>query len=108
MESDELVLVAEFDSGDEAQVAHALMKSAGIPSFLMSESTYAPDPNWAYEGGDGVVLLMVSPLCLAQAREILDSQISEEDLIAQAEAAALPPESAAVENANDDPLAKKS
>ena len=93
MENDEWVLAAEFYSAARARVAHALLKSAGIPSFLKGSIT--------------AIRLMLPPSFLAQARELLDSQISEEDLIAQAEAASLPPESAAGENADDDPLGKK-
>ena len=92
-ESDECVLAAEFYSYSRAKVAHALLKSAGTPSFL--------------KGGITAIQLMLPPSFLAQAHELLDSQISEEDLIAQAEAAALSPESAAGEDADDDSLGKK-
>jgi hypothetical protein len=93
MESDEWVLAAEFNSVARAQVAHALLKSAGIPSFLKGSIT--------------AIQLMLPPSFLAQAHELLDSQISEEDLIAQAEAAARSPESAAGEDADDDRLGEK-
>jgi hypothetical protein len=48
---------------------------------------------------------MVHPSFLAEAQELLDSPISEEDLFA--EAMALPPESAAGEEAEDNPFGKK-
>lgn len=93
MESDEWVLAAEFCSAARAKVAHALLKSAGIPSFLKGSVT--------------AIQLMLPPSFLALAHELLDSQISEEDLIVQAEAAALSPESAAGEDADDDQLRNK-
>ncbi|MGB6941102.1 MAG: hypothetical protein WBE37_01730 [Bryobacteraceae bacterium] len=86
METDEWVLAAEFYSDAQAKVAHALLKSMGIPSFLKGTVT--------------AIQLMLPPSFLAQAHELLDSQISEEDLISQAEAAA-------GEDTDDDPLDKK-
>jgi hypothetical protein len=82
MDSDEWVLAAEFNSNARARVAHALLKSAGIPSFLKGSVTD--------------IQLMLPPSYLAQAHELLDSQISEDELIAQAEAAA-------VEDEDEDP-----
>jgi hypothetical protein len=93
MDTDEWVLAAEFYSNARARVAHALLKSAGIPSFLKGTVT--------------AIQLMLPPSYLEQAHELLDSQISEEDLAAQAEAAAPPPESSADEDADDDSLGKK-
>jgi len=78
VKNDEWVLVAEFNSNVQARVAHALLKSAAIPSFLKGTVT--------------AIKLMAPPSYLEQAHELLDSQISEEDLIAEAEASA--PESA--------------
>jgi hypothetical protein len=91
MKSDEWVLVAEFYSEAQAKTAHALLKSAVIPSFLKGSVT--------------AIQLMAPPSFLEQAHELLDSQISEEDLIAEAEA--LPPESAPGEDADDDPSGEK-
>jgi hypothetical protein len=93
MQSDEWVLAAEFYSDAQAKAAHALLKSAVVPSFLKGTVT--------------AIQLMVPPSFLEQAHELLDSQISEEDLIAQAEAGAGPPQSADGENTDDDPLGKK-
>ena len=93
MDGDEWVLAAEFYSEDRARVAHALLKSAGISSFLKGSVT--------------AIQLMLSPSYLAQAHELLDSQISEEDLIEQAEAAAPSPDSPVGKDADDDPLDKK-
>jgi hypothetical protein len=92
MESDEWVLAAEFYSAAQAKAAHALLKSAVIPSFLKGNIT--------------AIQLMAPSSFLEQVHELLDSQISEEDLIAQAEAGALP-ESVAGEDAEDDPLGEK-
>ena len=86
--SDEWAQVAEFYSEAQARAAHALLKSAAIPSFLKGTVT--------------AIQLMAPPSFLEQARELLDSQISEEDLIAEAEA-----ESGPGENADDDALGKK-
>ncbi len=86
METDEWVFAAEFYSLAQAKVDHALLKSMGIPSFLKGTVT--------------AIQLMLPPSFLAQARELLDSQISEEDLISQAEAAA-------GENTDDDPFDRK-
>jgi hypothetical protein len=89
VESDDLLPAAEFYSAAQAQAAHALLKSAVIPSFLKGNIT--------------AIQLMVPRSFVEQAHELLASQIYERDLIAQAEAAALPPEFAA----GDDPLRKK-
>jgi len=78
VKNDEWVLVAEFYSDAKAKTAHALLKSAAIPSFLKGTVT--------------AIQLMAPPSYSEQARELLDSQISDEDLIAEAEAS--PPESA--------------
>lgn len=92
MDRDEWVPAAEFYSAAQARAAHALLRSAAIPSFLKGTIT--------------AIKLMVPPYYLEQAHELLDSRISEEQLIAQAEAGALP-ESAAGEDADDDPSAEK-
>jgi hypothetical protein len=84
MENDEPVLVAEFVSSPEAQAACGLLRSAGIPSFLKGERPGIVQPNWAHVGDDGL-LLMVPASFLAQARELLDSRVSERDIIAAAE-----------------------
>jgi hypothetical protein len=83
--------VAEFYSEAQARAAHALLKSAAIPSFLKGSIT--------------AIQLMAPPSFLEQAHELLESQISEKELIAEAEA--LPRESAACEGADDEPLGEK-
>jgi len=84
MRSEEPVLAAEFQSDWEAQMAHALMKSVGIPSVLRSTTPSIQHPNWADVDNVGK-LLMVPPSFLAQAQELLASSVSEEDLIREAE-----------------------
>jgi len=92
MQNDEPVLAAEFESGAEAMAAHGLLKSAGIPSFLKSSMPSMKHPDWtdwAHEGEFGN-LLIVPRQFLADARELLSSQVSEADLMQAAESAALP------------------
>jgi hypothetical protein len=76
----ELVPVATFLSLEEANLGRALLRSADIPAFLENELT-------SYWTGAGGLRLMVPPSFLEQAKEILESQISDEELLAQAEAA---------------------
>ncbi|MBZ5578902.1 MAG: hypothetical protein LAP40_20265 [Acidobacteriia bacterium] len=83
--------MAEFYSDAQAKAAHALLKSVVIPSFLKGNVT--------------AIQLMAPPSFLEQAHKLLDSQVSEEDLVAGAEAS--PPESAPGEDADDDPFEEK-
>ncbi len=76
---DELVALTTFNSMEEADLVRALLQSEGISCKL--ENEFSSD--WT-----GVaVRLMVPTSSLEQAEEILQSQISEDELIAQAEAA---------------------
>jgi hypothetical protein len=75
---EDLVVAATFLSPHEADLGRTLLQSADIPAYLENE------PNLSGAGG---LLLMVPASFLEQAEEILGAQISEEDLIAQAEAA---------------------
>jgi len=74
-------LVATFLSLDEANFARGLLQSADITCSLQNEH----GAQWA---GNGALRLMVPAAAYDRACEILESEISEEDLIAQAEAAA--------------------
>lgn len=65
----------------------------GIPSFLKRSVT--------------AIQLMLPLSFLAQAHELFDSQIPEDDLIAQAEGAAVSPEPAASEEVDDDHYARR-
>jgi len=78
-ESEGMVELALFTDVDEARIARALLKGAEIPAYL--ENT---DPM-----GRGEFRLSVPPEWLEEAREILEAEISEEELAAQAEAAEL-------------------
>jgi len=74
-------LVATFLSLDEANFARGLLQSADINCSLENEH----GAQWA---GNGALRLMVPASAYDRACEILESEISEEDLIAQAEAEA--------------------
>ena len=77
---EELVLVATFLALHEADLARTLLRSADIPAYLENELSSA----WTGSGG---LRLMVPASFVEQAEEILGAQISEEELLAQAEAA---------------------
>jgi hypothetical protein len=72
-------LAATFLSLEEANFARGLLQSADIPSSLENEH----GAQWA---GSGALRLMVPASAFDRACEILEAEISEEDLIAQAEA----------------------
>jgi hypothetical protein len=74
-------LVATFLSLDEANFARGLLQSADIACSLENE-------HGAQWSGNGALQLMVPAAAYDRACEILESEISEEDLIAQAEAGA--------------------
>jgi len=86
--SEHLALVAECSCCEEADLARALLESAGIPVFPEPQGSV----NWTGTGGVGKRRLFVAASDVEQAREILDAQVSDEELAAQAEAEA-PPES---------------
>jgi hypothetical protein len=77
----DLQLVGTFLSMEEANFARGLLQSADIPCSFENEQGAA----WS---GVGELRLMVPAAAYERACEILESEISEEDLIAQAEAAA--------------------
>ena len=77
-EREALVLLTTFISPTEADLATSLLRSAGIPANL--ESEYSID--WT-----GALRLMVPASMVEEAQEILESEITEEELAAQAEAA---------------------
>ncbi len=74
-------MVATFLSMEEANFARGLLQSAEIPCSFENEQAAA----WT---GIGELRLMVPTAAYDRACEILESEISEEDLIAQAEAEA--------------------
>ncbi len=77
----DLQLVATFLSIEEGNFARGLLQSADISCSFQNDQAAA----WT---GIGELRLMVPASSYDQACEILDSSISEEDLIAQAEAEA--------------------
>ncbi len=77
---EDLVPVATFQSLHEADLGRALLRSVDIPAQLENELSSV----WTGAGG---LRLMVPISFLEQAEEILEARISDEDLLAQAEAA---------------------
>jgi hypothetical protein len=77
----ELVEVAMFLSSSEADLARALLESAAIPCYF--ENEFAGKTLRVSGGG---FRLFVPATLLENAREILNSPVSEEELIALAEA----------------------
>jgi Putative prokaryotic signal transducing protein len=77
----ELQLVGTFLSIEEANFARGLLQSADVPCSLENEFSAA------YSGA-GALRLLVPAAAYDRACEILEAEISEEDLIAQAEAEA--------------------
>jgi Putative prokaryotic signal transducing protein len=74
-----LQLVATFLSLADANLARGLLQSADIPCSLENEYMER-------RSGNGALRLMVPASAYDRACEILETEISEEDLIAQAEA----------------------
>jgi hypothetical protein len=79
---EELVEVAIFTDADDARLARDLLQSADIPAYLAADAKLPG--NMSAPSG---FRLSVAPSLLEQAREVLDSRISDEELAAQAEAA---------------------
>ena len=80
---EEWVLAATYINADEANLAYAMLESAAIPAHLESKNISA----WTGAGG---LRLMVPAAMLEEAEDILASEISDEELAAQAEAEAAP------------------
>lgn len=77
-EGDQLVSISTFMSGEEANLARGLLEDGGIPAILANEHS-----------GLGMfqLELKVPESFVDQALEILEMEISDEELAAQAEAA---------------------
>jgi hypothetical protein len=75
---DQLVLIATFNIADEANLARGLLESASIPLHLANEHLSL---------GGFQLRLLVPAAYEEQALEILETQISDEELAAQADAA---------------------
>jgi hypothetical protein len=78
-EDPDLVVIATFSVPEEASLARGLLESAEIPFSL--ENEHAPL-------GGFQLRLMVPAAFEEEALQVLDTEISDEDLAAQAEAAA--------------------
>ena len=72
-----LAEAATFQSYSEGTLARAVLRSAEIPAYLDDQ-----------RAGLGNLKLWVPPEFLEQAQEILDTPLSDDELAAQAEAAA--------------------
>jgi hypothetical protein len=92
-----LVEIAAFDNPSEASVARSLLRIAEIPCML---STDLPLTGSILSVATDV-RLYVPPEFVDQANEVLDHEISDEDLAAQAEAAALLAEEEAAEEEDE-------
>jgi hypothetical protein len=88
----ELVLIATYLIPDEANLARGLLQSAEIPFRL--ENELAPL-------GGFQLRLLVPAAYEAEALEVLDSEISEEELAAQAEAAGVHTEDVEMEDSEE-------
>jgi putative signal transducing protein len=86
---EELVAIATYNIPEEASLARGLLESAEIPYHLENE----------FAALGGFQLRLTVPAAFeADAREILEAEISDEELAAQAEAAGIPEEGAEEES----------
>ena len=80
----ELVVAQTFASAYDAKLARALLKSANIPTYLADEHAGATEGAW---GGPLAGLRLFVPVAfIEQARALLLTRVSDEELAAQAEA----------------------
>jgi hypothetical protein len=82
---DQMVAAAVFSNADEADLARALLESAGITCFLANEHTAGF--NFTLSNDISGLPLLVAARNLDQAREILAAPVSDAELVAEAEAA---------------------
>ncbi len=80
-----MVEAATFTDIEDARLARALLEGAEIPCYL--ENDAALPGNTISNPGLGGFRLSVPPEWVGMAREVLDTQVSDEELAAQAEAA---------------------
>lgn len=83
-----MVVIATFAVPEEASLARGLLESASIPSLIAT--TYVAM-------GPADLRLMVPDAFVEQALEVLEFEMSDEELAAQAEAAGLPDDEEAAE-----------
>ncbi len=70
-----LVTVATFDNMPAAHIAKGRLEAEGIPCWLADENLGQTD--WLYNIAVGWIKLQVEPEHAAQARAILDSDLSD-------------------------------
>ncbi len=75
---EELILIATYNIPEEASLARGLLSSAEIPFHMDNDMTPL---------GGIQIRLLVPAAFEAEAREVLETEISDEELAAQAEAA---------------------
>jgi hypothetical protein len=86
MDNNAWVEVDSFTFPDEARLAKALLESAGIA--VMLENEHLLSINWNLTNAIGGLRLMVPRSELERGRELLAQRIPDDELVAQAEAAA--------------------
>ena len=86
LNTEEWVSIADYAWGNaaEAPLAEALLRSEAIPCYMKNENVMRIEPPLSDAWGGGLNL-MVPASFADQAREILNSRISEAELEAQAE-----------------------
>lgn len=77
-------LVASFALEHDAQLAKALLAAAGIPVYLRNETVNRLDP-WVYAASEAGFQIYVPAAAEEEARELLESQVSEKSLEAQSQ-----------------------
>lgn len=84
-EEPDLVTVATFLWAGEAKLAEGLLRSESVPCFLRDENMLRM--HWDWTNALGGLRLVVPAAFAEQAKEILDSRVSRQELEAQAESA---------------------
>jgi hypothetical protein len=89
---DEFVALAEFEEPGQALQVQASLSAVQIPALFLSERGLSWEPRRSM--GQTLFVLAVPKPLYELAQEALDTELSEEDLEAQALAAGAPPEDA--------------
>jgi Putative prokaryotic signal transducing protein len=84
MDDESMSLVATFGLEHEADLARALLESAGIPAFLRNENVNRINP-FVYAMSDGGWQLYVPASAEGDARDLLNSRVSSAQLAEEAE-----------------------
>ena len=80
---EDLAVLANYDSQEEAQLARELVRAAGIQAYLSNEHTVAMIRGPQFGGLTGLEL-MVPASSLRSAREVLAAQVTDEALAGEA------------------------